>query len=109
MMDGLERLKLVDSLEEQAELIEDFVVNYYKSSNSLVIAESRAVALMHEATEVSELLYKSNLYRKHLDVSHLMQELGDVLYNVQAIANAMGFAIADCIEASNVSVRSKMS
>lgn len=60
-----------------------------------------------EACEVSEIFYKSFLYRKPLDKAHIMQELGDVLYNVQAVAKYMGFTLAECVESSNHSVRSK--
>ena len=88
-------------------MITGFCDEVYQYQIGVRVAESRAVALMHEATEVSEIFYKSFLYRKPLDKTHIMQELGDVMYNVQAVAIYMGFTLADCVEASNFSVRSK--
>lgn len=106
-MDGLERMVLSDALDEQVELVDKFVKRAYKGKSSLEIAESRAVALMHEATEVSELLYNSNLYKMPFGENHLRAELGDVIYNVNAVAMAMGFTLESCIAASNNSVRQK--
>ena len=106
-MDDVKHKRLIKSLEDQVQLIDKFVDKVYQTQTGLQIAESRAVALMHEASEVSEVFYKSHLYQKPLDSQHIMQELGDVLYNVQAVARYMGFTLADCVEASNFSVRSK--
>lgn len=102
-----EHQRLLKSLEAQVSLIDKFVDKVYQYQPDLQIAESRAVALMHEASEVSEIFYKSNLYHKPLDKAHVMQELGDVMYNVQAVARYMGFTLAECIESSNLSVRGK--
>lgn len=106
-MDGLSKMVLGDALDEQVELINKFVEGAYIGKSSLEVAESRACALMHEATEVSELLYKSNLYLRPLDIEHLKAELGDVIFNVNAVAVAMGFTLESCISASNDTVRQK--
>ena len=106
-MNDAEDQRLLKSLEAQVSLIDKFVDKVYQYQPDLQIAESRAVALMHEASEVSEIFYKSNLYHKPMDRQHLRQELGDVLYNVQAVAHYMSFSLAECIESSNISVRSK--
>lgn len=102
-----EHQRLLKSLEAQVSLIDKFVDKVYQSQTGLQIAESRAVALMHEASEVSEIFYKSNLYQKPIDRHHIRQELWDVLYNVQAVAHYMGFTLAECIESSNLSVLGK--
>ena len=102
-----EAQRLLKSLDEQLELLTEFCDEVYQYQLGVRAAESRATALMHEACEVSEIFYKSFLYRKPLDKTHIMQELGDVLYNVQAVAKYMGFTLAECVESSNHSVRSK--
>ena len=105
--DPAEAQRLLKSLDEQLELLTEFCDEVYQYQLGVRAAESRTVALVHKASEVSEIFYKSFLYRKPLDKAHIMQELGDVMYNVQAVAKYMGFTLAECIESSNYSVRSK--
>ena len=105
--DPAEAQRLLKSLDEQLELLTEFCDEVYQYQLGVRAAESRATALMHEAYAVSEIFYKSFLYKKPLDRVHIMQELGDVMYNVQAVAKYMGFTLAECVESSNYSVRSK--
>ena len=106
-MDDADRKRLLKSLDEQLELLTEFCDEVYQYQIGVRVAESRAVALMREASDVAEIFYKSFLYKKPLDISHIKQELGDVIYNVQAVAKYMGFTLAECIESSNYSVRSE--
>lgn len=105
--DPAEAQRLLKSLDEQLELLTEFCDEVYQYQLGVRAAESRATALVLEASEVAEVFYKCFLYKKPLDRDHIMQELGDVMYNVQAVAKYMGFSLAECIESSNFSVRSK--
>lgn len=107
-MEDLIQKSLVEAVDGQFKLVCRFLDDFYGKTYGINVAESRATALMHEACEVSELFLKSSVYSETLDRDHVKQELGDVMFNVQAVANAMGFTLAECIEAANESVRNKL-
>jgi len=56
------------------------------------------VKLLEEASEASQLVIKEHYHGKAVDVGHLMDELGDVLWYIATLADDFGWSLQDVAE-----------
>ena len=56
------------------------------------------VKLLEEASEASQPVIKEHYHGKAVDVSHLMDELGDVLWYIATLADDFGWSLQDVAE-----------
>lgn len=59
-----------------------------------------ALGIATEAGEIGTTIKAYWIYGKPLDVTNLIEEVGDLLFYVQALANEAGFTLEDCMEAN---------
>jgi NTP pyrophosphatase (non-canonical NTP hydrolase) len=61
------------------------------------------LTILTEAAEVADIFKKSWYSPRHegeLDIEHLKEEIGDVLYGLVALAGEFDFTIEDCMKAT---------
>lgn len=56
-----------------------------------------AMGVSGEAGELLDAIKKHWVYGKELDVGNVMEELGDILFYVQAMANEFGWDLTDLV------------
>lgn len=85
----------------------DLVAQLFTIPAGLYGAELHAaVGIAGEAGEVVDAVKKAWAYGKPLDKTNLVEELGDVMFYVQAMANTIGVSMEE-ITAANVAKLSK--
>ena len=76
------------------------VSNGLRMQSKYPIVPHLALGLTGEAGEVADLIKKSQYIDGSIDWSHLEEELGDVLWYLQALCNVIGFSIEDLAKAN---------
>ncbi len=89
---------LEDGAEED---YEDFVRRLFKKEDFKAQLNHCALGLAGEVGEVVDIIKKHTVYGKMLDVAHLLEELGDLRFFIQALANVVGHSM-DSIENNNI-------
>ncbi len=66
-----------------------------------------AMGIIGEAGEIVELMKKHLYYGKNLDVEKLKNEMGDVLFYMQALAYLIGSSIEECLELNTAKLKAR--
>lgn len=62
--------------------------------------EHMALGVAGEAGEIVDAIKKHTCYNKEIDVKHVIEEVGDMLFYLTGIANILGFDLDDAVEAN---------
>ena len=65
------------------------------------------VKLLEEASEASQPVIKEHYHGKAIDVGHLMDELGDVLWYIATLADEFGWSLQDVAEYNILKLRKR--
>src|SRR3569833_2559 len=57
-----------------------------------------AVGISGEAGEIIDTVKKAWVYNQPLDKDNLIEEVGDIMYYIQALCNECGFSLTYCID-----------
>lgn len=78
-----------------------FVTERFKQMESEILTQLHAaVGISGEAGEILDAVKKAWAYRKPLDVANVKEELGDILFYVQAMCNCFGWTLTDLKESN---------
>lgn len=78
-----------------------FVADRFKSMESEILSKLHAaVGISGEAGELLDAIKKGWAYNKPIDVANVQEELGDILFYVQAMCNQYGWTFGDVIDAN---------
>lgn len=59
-----------------------------------------AIGVAGEVGELVDAVKKAVFYRQRLDEDNVIEEIGDILFYLQAMANTIGFSLGDCMDAN---------
>ena len=59
-----------------------------------------AIGISGEAGEILDAIKKHWVYGKPLDREHLIEEIGDTMFYMQALCNMLGTTVAECVVAN---------
>lgn len=79
----------------------EFVAKRFKKMESATLTQLHAaVGISGEAGEILDAVKKAWAYNKPLDVANVHEELGDILFYVQAMCNCFGWTLTEIKESN---------